>query len=246
MARIFNQLEVAALVLLITASAEPAGAIDQRSFETLYRAAQAMDRAAVEGVPYDRFSELARNLATELVAAAGHIHGDDDRAFVLFCSEAGLAYGDSLTLWRMKLARSTRLVSARTREIAPLVARYRLASNADRIDVDAAIHTLWDAARKALRKAELLYQGRVDDLFALLEEEVNAQRSREAEEAEHQRAMIERVAEEFDRADAAAKRPEPYEVSPGNWTCPRGYVIRQGKCLSDEDIARLPKVEIGR
>jgi len=218
-----------------------------------------MNRAAVSGVPYARFSALARNLATELVVAAGHIQGDDDRAFVLFCSEAGLAYGDSLTFWRLKLVGSTPLVSARSREIAPLVARYRLAPDAGRIDADAAIHTAWDAGRKALRKAELLYQGRVDELFALLEKEkrvqpravepenVPAERARAAEEAEHQKAMIEQVAEEFDRAEAAAKRPAPYEVSPGNWTCPRGYVIqRGGKCLSDEDVARLPKVEIGR
>jgi hypothetical protein len=38
---------------------------------------------------------------------------------------------------------------------------------------------------------------------------------------------------------------EPYEVETGLWTCPRGYVIRQGKCLSTEELAG-PKTEVSK
>jgi hypothetical protein len=260
-----NKIAAAALAALATLLTN-AHAIDQQTFEPLHRAAKAMETAAQSNVSYERFGELAQSLATELLAAKEHAQSDEDRALVMLYTQAGLAYGDSLAFWRQKSSSSSPNVPSGAPSIAPLVVRYAISTEGEDVDADAAMRLIWTVAAKALHKAELLYDGRADELVAIMD----AERSAEAEtphavateqaplaqplesedakrtaEAEHQRAMIEQVAEEFARAERQVKRPSPYEVSPGSWTCPRGYVVRRGKCLSDEEIARLPKVEMG-
>lgn len=204
-------------------SPSSAYAIEQRKFAALDRAAKRMERAAAGGVSREKFGALAVDLAAELVAVQKTIQDDEDRRLLSLYAQAGLAYGDSLTLWREKVDRGTSRVSARSPNIAPLVSRYAIRidkqSGAEWVDCDSAIRSIWAIASKSLR---------------------------EAEEAEHQRRLIEQVDEEFERSLRRVERPEPFEVSPGNWTCPRGYVIRRGICLSDEEIARIPKLEIGR
>jgi hypothetical protein len=37
----------------------------------------------------------------------------------------------------------------------------------------------------------------------------------------------------------------PYDAGGGNWTCQRGYLLRDGKCLSDAEIPHHPVVELG-
>jgi len=258
-----NKIAAAALAALATLFTS-AHAVDQPTFEPLYRAAKAMEAAAVSDVSYERFSELAQRLATELLAAKDRVQSDEDRALVMLYAQAGLAYGDSLAFWREKISSSSAKLPASTPSIAPLVGRYAISTEGEAVDADMAMRLIWVAAAKTLHKAELLHDGRADELVAVMDTEKRAEsetpkavaaaidagqadseEQKRAAEADHQRAMIERVAEEFARAERAAKRPEPYEVSPGSWTCPRGYVVRRGKCLSDEEIARLPKVEIG-
>jgi hypothetical protein len=258
-----NKIAAAALAALVTLLPS-AHAVDQPTFEPLYRAAKAMEAAAVSDVSYERFSELAQRLATELLAAKDQVQSDEDRALVMLYAQAGLAYGDSLAFWREKISSSSAKLPASTPSIAPLVARYAISTEDEAVDADSAMRLIWMAAAKTLHKAELLHDGRADELVAVMDtekraeaetpkavaaaidaEQADSEEQKRAAEADHQRAMIERVAEEFARAERATKRPEPYEVSPGSWTCPRGYVVRRGKCLSDEEIARLPKVEIG-
>jgi nucleoid-associated protein YgaU len=234
-----------------------ADAIERRQFAALHRAAKDMQGATVVGVSYSRFSELAKILAIELLAAKDRVGSEEDRELVSLYAQAGLAYGDSLTLWREKIERKSSQVSSTSPRITPLISRYRIplggASAADQVDADSAIRLIWTAGNKALRKAELRYDGREHELAAVLEaekraeaERAAAEQSRAAEEAEHQRALTEQVAEEFDRAEREAKRPKPFEASVGNWTCPRGYVVRRGRCLADEEIARSPRAEMGR
>jgi hypothetical protein len=66
-----------------------------------------------------------------------------------------------------------------------------------------------------------------------------AEQQRAPAEAEHQRQLAEQAAAERD-----AKRPKPYDAGGGNWTCPPGYVLWQGKCLSDEEV-HGPHIEMG-
>ena len=264
-----NKIAAAALAALATLLPS-AHAVDQPTFEPLSRAAKAMEAAAGSDVSYERFSDLAQRLATELLAAKDQVQSDEDRALVMLYAQAGLAYGDGLAFWREKISSSNAKLPSSTPSIAPLVARYAISTEGEVVDADSAMRLIWMAAAKTLHKAELLQDGRADELVAVMDTEKRAEaetpkavaaaidaeqaarpqlpdseEEKRAAEADHQRAMIERVAEEFARAERAAKRPEPYEVSPGSWTCPRGYVVRRGKCLSDEEIARLPRVEIG-
>jgi hypothetical protein len=233
------------------------GAAERQKFAALDRAATGIKIATVTGVSYKRFSELAMSLAVELLNAKEKIDGEEDRRLVLLYAQAGLAYGDSLTLWREKVERNSSQLPSTLAEISPLVSRYRIVVDGEpgdeHLDADSAIRLIWAAGNEALHKAELGYQGRDRELAAVLEAESRAEAERiaaeqrhAAAETEHQRAMAERVAEEFERAEREAKRPKPFEATVGNWTCPRGYVVRRGRCLSDEEIAHLPKMEVGR
>ena len=247
-----NKIAAAALAALATLLPS-AHAVDEPTFEPLYRAAKAMEAAAGSDVSYERFSDLAQRLATELLAAKDQVQSDEDRALVMLYAQAGLAYGDGLAFWREKISSSNAKLPSSIPSIAPLVARYAISTEGEVVDADSAMRLIWTAAAKTLHKAELLQDGRADELVAVMDTEKRAARpqlpdseeEKRAAEADHQRAMIERVAEEFARAERSTKRPEPYEVSPGSWTCPRGYVVRRGQCLSDEEMARLPRVEIG-
>ncbi len=245
-----------ALVLALLAAIADASAIDTQKFRPLRSAASTMKVAAAHNPTYDHFSELARQLAAELLAAKDIAQTDEERALLLLYARAGLAYGDSLTLWREKReVEHTDALSKDAPSVKPLVSRYEIPVDAQgTIQADAAIHSLWASAAKALSKAELFYSGRFDELAAAIDAERRASGAppakkppdgqRAAEEEAHRRALIERVAKEFDHAEREAERPKPYEAEIGNWTCPRGYVLRKGRCFSDEEIARMPKVEI--
>jgi hypothetical protein len=245
-----------ASVLAVLAATADAGAIDAQKFRSLRGAASAMKVAAAHHVTYDRFGELARQLAAELLASKEVARSDEERALLLLYARAGLAYGDSLTLWREKLeVQHADALSTDAPSVKALVARYDIPVDArGTIQADAAIHSLWRVAAKALNKAELFYSDRLDERAAAVEAERRASaasppqkprddRRAQAEEA-RRRALIEQIAREFDDAEREAERPRPYEAAVGNWTCPRGYVLRQGRCLSDDEIARMPKVEV--
>ncbi len=234
-----------------------AGAAERQKFAALDRAASGIKAATARGVSYERFSELAMILAVELLDAKEKIDGEEDRQVVLLYAQAGLAYGDSLTLWREKVERKTSQLPSTSAEISPLVSRYRIAVDGEpgdqHLDADSAIRLIWAAGNEVLHKAELRYSGRDRELAAVLEAESRAEAERiaaeqrhAAAEAAHQRAIAEGIAEEFDRDEREAKRPKPFEAAAGNWTCPRGYVVRRGRCISDEEIAHIPKMEVGR
>ena len=102
--------------------------------------------------------------------------------------------------------------------------------------------------------AELLYSGRVDGDRNLDDAEQRGSASPQkpqpndfpsaAQDSARRIALIERVAQEFDQAERETERPKPYQAVIGAWTCPRGYVLRKGRCFSDEEIARMPKMEV--
>jgi hypothetical protein len=245
-----------ALVLALLAATADASAMETQKFRSLRGAASTMKVAAARGVTYDRFGELARQLAAELLAAKDIARSEEERALLLLYARAGLAYGDSLTLWREKLeVQHTDALSKDAPSVSPLVARYEIPiDERGTIQADAAIHSLWRVAARALSKAEMFYAGRLDELAAAVEAERRASAAsspsrpkddeRAAADEARRRALIEQVAREFDHAEREAERPRPYEAAVGNWTCPRGYVLRQGRCLSDDEIAGMPKVEI--
>jgi hypothetical protein len=251
-----RRLQWLAAVLLALAAATEVRAFDPHRFQPLRAAASTMKVAAAHDVTYDRFSELALQLAVELLAMKGAARSDEDRALLLLYARAGLAYGDSLTLWREKVqVQHTDALSKEAPSIKPLIERYDLPVDAEgTVGADAAIHSLWKQAAKALAKAELFYSGRLEEIAVAVNAERRGSESpREpqpkkersaAENAAQRIALIERVAQEFDHAEREAERPKPYEAAVGNWTCPRGYVLRQGRCFSDAEIARMPKVEI--
>jgi hypothetical protein len=212
--------------------ASGAYATDATKFAALDRAAKTMEEAAASGVSREKFGELALDFAAALLSAKDEVRDDEDLELLSLYARAGLAYGDSLTLWREKADRGTPHVPASLPNVAPLISRYAIpiehASGAETVDCDSAIPFLWATARKSISEATSLASRRA------------------LEEAEHQRKLTEQVEEEFERSERPPERPRPFEASPGNWTCPRGYVIRGGRCLSDEEISRLPKVEMGR
>src|SRR5206468_903739 len=108
------------------------------------------------GASYERFSELATTLAVELLTAKEKIDGEEDRQLVLLYAQAGLAYGDSLTLWREKVERKSSQLPATLADISPLVARYRIAVEGEPgdeyLDADSAIRLIWTAGDEALHK----------------------------------------------------------------------------------------------
>jgi pimeloyl-ACP methyl ester carboxylesterase len=209
--------------------ASGAYATDATKFAALDRTAKTMEEAAAAGVSRQKFGELALDLAAALLSAKDEVRDDEDLHLLSLYARAGRAYGDSLTLWREKAARGTPHVPASLPNVAPLVPRYAIPiDGAGTVDCDWAIPLLWATARKAISEATSLSSRRA------------------LEEAEHQRRLIEQVEKEFERSEHPPERPQPFEAGVGNWTCPRGYVIRGGRCLSDEEISRLPKVEIGR
>ena len=223
----------------IVALAASAYAVDQRKFEPLHRAAKAMEAAAKDKVSYERFGALARAFAQALVATKDEAQTDEDRALLLLYAQAGLAYGDSLAFLGQRNRYERPDVPSQAPEIAPLVTRYAISTKGEEVDVDSALAIIWAAADEALHRAELLYEGRNDELAALMGAETE-----DKADAQRQRELMERVAADFDREERAPSRPRPYEAGTGNWTCPRGYVVHRGQCLSDEEIAHLPKVEV--
>ena len=214
-------------------AASAAHAIDEAQFAALDRAATKMEKAAATGVSRRRFGALALEFAAALLGAEKNVRDDEDRELLSLYAGAGLAYGDSLTLWREKDDRRTPHVPASLPGVAALVSRYAIpvedASGAGTVDCDSAIPFMWATARKELADARSV-----------------ASRRRTLAEAEHQKQLIEQVEQEFERGERRPERPRPFEAGAGNWTCPSGYVIRGGRCLSDEEVSRLPKVEIGR
>jgi hypothetical protein len=206
-------------------------ATDSTAFAALERAAKTMEESAARGVSREEFGELGLDLAAALLSAKDEVRDEEDLQVLSLYARAGLAYGDSLTLWRAKTDRGTSHVPASSPNVAPLVSRYAIPiehpSGAGTVDCDSAIRFLWATARRALGEARSLSSRRA------------------LEEAEHQRRLIEQVEEEFERSERPPARPRPFEAGVGNWTCPRGYVIRGGRCLSDEEISRLSKIEIG-
>ncbi len=251
-----QRLHLLAVAFVALAAATNARAFDPQKFRSLRAAASSMKVAAAHNVTYDRFGELARQLAAELLAVKDAARSDEDRALLLLYARAGLAYGDSLTIWREKVeVQHADALSKDTPSIQPLIARYDLPVDAPgTIQADAAIRSLWKSAAKGINKAELFYSGRVDEIALAVDAERRGSESspnnepkkeRSAgEDAARRSALIERVAQEFDHAEREAERPRPYQAAIGNWTCPRGYVLRKGRCFSDEEIARMPKVEI--
>jgi hypothetical protein len=231
------------------ALATAAYAVDRAKFEPLHRAAEAMSAATASDASYERISELARAFAEALVASKDTVRSDEDRALLLLYAQAGLAYGDGLAFLREKAANRNGFVPASAPAIAPLVTRYAIATPEDDVDTDSALRVIWATADEALRKAELLYEGRQEELAAIMGADHGGTPAPAArnEDEERQREMIQRIAAEFDHPEPQApKRPQPYEVTTGNWTCPRGYVVRHGECLSDQEIAHLPKVEVSQ
>jgi hypothetical protein len=248
----FHRLAVALVALAVSNAA----AFDPQRFQSLRAAASTMKNAAAHNVTYERFSELARQLATELLAVRDAAPSDEDRALLLLYARAGLAYGDSLTLWREKAdVQHTKTLSKDAPSVKPLIARYGLPVDAQgTIEAQAAIHSLWKSAAKDLAKAELFYSGRLDEIALAVDVERRGSESPQKAEPNNPRAadgdaarrsaLIARVAQEFADAERETKRPKPYEAAIGNWTCPRGYVLRKGRCFSDAEIAGMPKVEI--
>ena len=244
----------AALLALVVAT--EARAFDPHRFRELRTAASTMKVSVARDVTYDRFRELAQQLAAELLAVKDAARSDEDRALLLLYARAGLTYGDSLTLWREKVeVQHADALSKDAPNVKPLLDRYDLPVDArGTVGADAAIHSLWKQAAKALAKAELFYSGRLEEIALAVDaerrgsellQEPRPKRERSAAEDEaRQTALIERVTQEFDHAEREAERPKPYQAAIGNWTCPRGYVLRQGRCFSDAEIARMPKVEI--
>jgi hypothetical protein len=245
-----------ALALVALAAVSNASAFDPHRFQSLRAAASTMKVAAAHDVTYERFAELAQQLATELLAVKDAARSEEDRALLLLYARAGLAYGDSLTLWREKVAvQHTNALSSDAPSVKPLIARYDLPVDAEgTIEAQAAIHTLWKSAAKDLAKAELFYSGRHEEIAVAVDAERRGSESPQkpgpndfpsaAQDAARRMAMIERVAQEFDEAERETQRPKPYEAVIGAWTCPRGYVLRKGRCFSDEEIARMPKMEV--
>jgi hypothetical protein len=245
-----------ALALVALATVSNASAFDPHRFQSLRAAASTMKVAAAHNVTYERFGELARQLATELLAVREAARSDEDRALLLLYARAGLAYGDSLTLWREKdEVQHTNSLSKDAPGVKPLIARYDLPVDAEgTIEARAAIRILWKSAAKDLVKAELFYSGRVDEISIAVDAEQRGSASPQkphpndfpsaAQDAARRIALIERVAQEFDQAERETERPKPYQAVIGAWTCPRGYVLRKGRCFSDEEIARMPKMEV--
>jgi hypothetical protein len=151
-----------ATALLVLAAASEARAFDPHRFRSLRAAASTMKVAAAHNVTYDRFSELALQLAVELLAVKDAARSDEGRALLLLYARAGLAYGDSLTLWREKVeVQHTDALSKDAPSVKPLVVRYDLPVDAQGIvGADAAIHSLWKQAAKDIAKAELFYSGK--------------------------------------------------------------------------------------
>jgi hypothetical protein len=70
----------------------PAPKVASTSFESLYRAAKAVEGATEPGVTYAKFGELLQTFSKELSIATDHALNDDDRELVAGYAKAYEAY----------------------------------------------------------------------------------------------------------------------------------------------------------
>ena len=182
--------------IVVFSLAVGANASEQLKFEPLYRAGKAIEGATAVGVGFVKFSELTQAFTTELLVAKDRAATDKERQIVALYATAAQAFVDSLTIWRANI--QTAGAAEVLLNVQPLFERYRLT---DRVGNEAALQIIWSVAGKALKKADLAYAGRDDELAALIEQEKQAEAAQHA--AEEAAARV-RQAEKKAAAERAA------------------------------------------
>lgn len=103
--------------------------VDTKKFEGVYRAAKSIESSTEVGVPYLKFGDLLRNLATEVSIADDKAKTKKEREVLGIYSEALTMYRDSYTLWRYKVEGAWVLsgrIMVDSAEIEHIVEKYNL------------------------------------------------------------------------------------------------------------------------
>jgi hypothetical protein len=153
--------------------------IDQKKFETLYRASKAVEGAIGVGVTYQEFGKLLQSFSTELSIANDRPRSPEEQQLVNRYTEALNVLVDSATVWKKKIQSSSdtwkgqilyKIVSnpvgkpSTDTELTPIIEKYGLETqNKSTYDVrfvsisPTSTQTLWTIAGKHLNEGNRLY-----------------------------------------------------------------------------------------
>ena len=127
----------------------------QVKFEPLYRAAKAIQASTAVGLSYQQLGELLLTLGTEVSIAADKAEAPEEKALVAAYVSVLEAYKDSHSVWNATIQSNSRV----TRDLEPLVAKYKLPASGGTFE-DGAIQMIWQSASTRVDNATALYYQR--------------------------------------------------------------------------------------
>ena len=87
--------------------------IDPVKFESVYRAAKAIQGSTEVGVPYQKFGELLQNFSTELSIANDKATSEEEKKLLEIYYDGLAMYKDSHSLWKVKIRASSNRVDGK-------------------------------------------------------------------------------------------------------------------------------------
>ena len=138
--------------ILVAAMLTPLVACGAHKFESVYRAAQAVQSAVDTSAGFARYNESVLAFNTELTRFHEQAADQQEAALLNLYGEALVPYTHALTLWILKQERQTDLLS-RSPILDQMLEPYAVTFDNDVIAVDATMKTIWAVAKERLDKA---------------------------------------------------------------------------------------------
>jgi len=160
------------LMVIVVSCSQKRVMIDQAKFESLYRAAKAIEASITVCVTYAKFGELLQSFATEVSIAKDRGKSPEEMKLIGLYFDVLTAYNDSQTVWKAKIddARYQEMregqIPADSVEVAAVAGKYGLKITERRykyvrgryntIPPDS-IQAVWSVASEKLKQANSYY-----------------------------------------------------------------------------------------